>query len=143
MCRIRNVRAMCISQGTVLQANHRNYKYTVFYDFHSLSMLFFAIIINHSFYISVAYRYGLCNILIVSSAYLSVILYAVVLAQSTVYLKSQEDAYILLVGFGLACAPVRCAHPSFWAHCHAKRGAARPPPRPSQLRSFIFISQKI
>jgi hypothetical protein len=32
------------------------------------------------------------------------------------------------VGFGLACAPVRYAHPSFWGHCHAKRGAARPPP---------------
>jgi len=31
------------------------------------------------------------------------------------------------VGFGLACAPVRYAHPSFWAHCLAKRGAARPP----------------
>ncbi len=33
-----------------------------------------------------------------------------------------------LVGFGLACAPVRCAHPSFSAHCHTKQGAARPPP---------------
>ncbi len=32
------------------------------------------------------------------------------------------------MGFGRACAPVRCAHPSFWAHCHPKRGAARPPP---------------
>ncbi len=31
--------------------------------------------------------------------------------------------YFRLVGFGRACAPVRCAHPSFWA-----------PPRPSQLR---------
>jgi hypothetical protein len=31
------------------------------------------------------------------------------------------------MGFGRACAPVRCAHPSSWAHCHAKRGAARPP----------------
>ena len=28
-----------------------------------------------------------------------------------------------LVGFGRACAPVRCAHPSFWAHCYAKQGA--------------------
>ncbi|MFN9953031.1 MAG: hypothetical protein ACK55I_08015, partial [bacterium] len=28
---------------------------------------------------------------------------------------------------------MRCAHPYFWVHCHAKRGAARPPPRPSQL----------
>ncbi len=30
------------------------------------------------------------------------------------------------MGFGRACAPVRCAHPSSWAHCHAQRGAARP-----------------
>ncbi len=35
--------------------------------------------------------------------------------------------YDKLVDFGLACAPVRCAHPSFWGICHAKRGAARPP----------------
>jgi hypothetical protein len=45
---------------------------------------------------------------------------------------------VQLVGFGLACAPVRCAHPSFWAHCHAKRA-----PRPSQLHCFIFIGQKL
>jgi hypothetical protein len=39
-----------------------------------------------------------------------------------------QDKYLYaLVGFGLACAPVRCAHPSLWLHCHAKRGAARPP----------------
>ncbi len=37
------------------------------------------------------------------------------------------------MGFGRACAPVRCAHPSFWAHCHAHRGASRPT-CPSQLR---------
>ncbi len=36
-----------------------------------------------------------------------------------------------LVGSGRACAPVRCAHPSFWAHKHAKRALR---PRPSQLR---------
>ncbi len=23
---------------------------------------------------------------------------------------------LILVGFGRACAPVRCAHPSFWTH---------------------------
>jgi hypothetical protein len=34
----------------------------------------------------------------------------------------------ILVGFGRACAPVRCAHPSFWAHKHTKR-ALRAPPR--------------
>jgi hypothetical protein len=34
-----------------------------------------------------------------------------------------------------------CAHPSFRVHCHAKRGAARPP-RPSQLRCFLFDPQK-
>ncbi len=49
--------------------------------------------------------------------------------------------YCILVGFGLACAPVRCAHPSFWVHCHAKRGAARPP-RPWQLRCFLVDPQK-
>ncbi len=31
------------------------------------------------------------------------------------------------MGFGRACAPVRCAYPSFWAYEHAKGGAARPP----------------
>jgi hypothetical protein len=41
--------------------------------------------------------------------------------------------YVKLVGFGRACAPVRCAHPSYWSYYHAKRGAARPPPA---LRSF-------
>jgi hypothetical protein len=41
--------------------------------------------------------------------------------------------YHKLVGFGLACAPVRCAHTSFWAHCHVKRGAARPPPIAASL----------
>ncbi len=39
---------------------------------------------------------------------------------------------VKLVGFGRTCAPVRCAHPSFWAHCHTQRGAARP----SLHRSF-------
>ncbi len=40
-----------------------------------------------------------------------------------------------LVGFGRACAPVRCAHPSFWL-IDTQKGALRapPPPRPSQLR---------
>jgi hypothetical protein len=49
---------------------------------------------------------------------------------------SQKQNIIVLVGFGRACAPVRCAHPSFWAHCNSKRGG----PRPSQLRCFIFIN---
>ncbi len=47
-----------------------------------------------------------------------------------------------LVGFGRECAPVRCAHPSFWAHCHAKQGAAPPPPRPTQIRCFSFDPKK-
>ncbi len=38
-----------------------------------------------------------------------------------------------LVGFGPACAPVRCAHPSFGAHYHNKQGAARPPPIAASL----------
>jgi hypothetical protein len=53
-----------------------------------------------------------------------------------------------LVGFGLACAPVRCAHPSFWAHCHAKRGAARPPAHRSLAASYssskkMYYFQKV
>ncbi len=43
------------------------------------------------------------------------------------------------MGFGRACAPVRCAHPSFWAH--SPNGALRAPPRPSQLRCFLFDLQ--
>jgi hypothetical protein len=37
------------------------------------------------------------------------------------------------VGYGRACAPVRCAHPSFWAVKYAQRGAARPPPIAASL----------
>jgi hypothetical protein len=47
----------------------------------------------------------------------------------------------ILVGFGLACAPVRCAHSSFWTHCHGKRGAARPPPIAASL--LLIRSPKI
>ncbi len=39
-----------------------------------------------------------------------------------------NSIFNLLVGFGRACALVRCAHPSFSAHCHTKQGAAPPPP---------------
>jgi hypothetical protein len=35
-----------------------------------------------------------------------------------------------LVGFGPACAPVRCAHPSFWAHCQPQTGRCAPPSPP-------------
>ncbi len=45
------------------------------------------------------------------------------------------------MGFGRACAPVCCAHPSFWAHCHAKQGAARPPPIAASLL-FLRIPKK-
>ncbi len=37
-----------------------------------------------------------------------------------------DEYMIRLVGFGRACAPVRCAHPSFWAHKHAKRALRAP-----------------
>jgi hypothetical protein len=46
---------------------------------------------------------------------------------------TRSTLHILLVGFGRACAPVRCAHPSFWALKHAQRGAARPPPIAASL----------
>jgi hypothetical protein len=41
--------------------------------------------------------------------------------------RKSEGGYTVLVGFGRACAPMRCAHPSFWALCHTQQGAARPP----------------
>ncbi len=41
------------------------------------------------------------------------------------------------MGFGRACAPVRCAHPSFWAHWHAKQALRAPPP------SFAAPQKKI
>jgi hypothetical protein len=42
-----------------------------------------------------------------------------------------------LVGFGRACAPVRCAHPSFWAHKHAKRALRAPAHRSLAAHSKI------
>ena len=47
-----------------------------------------------------------------------------------------------LVGFGRACAPVRCAHPSFWAHCHAKRGAVAPPLPAHRSFSVSYLTPK-
>jgi hypothetical protein len=47
---------------------------------------------------------------------------------------------IKLEGFGRACAPVRCAHPSFGRI--ATQTEALRAPRPSQLRCFKFIGQK-
>jgi hypothetical protein len=39
------------------------------------------------------------------------------------------------VGFGHACAPVRCAYPSFWAHCAppAHRSFAVPPKKKKNI----------
>ncbi len=45
-------------------------------------------------------------------------------------------AIYILVGFGRACAPVRCAHPSFWAYCHINQGAARLPAHRSFAASY-------
>ncbi len=45
------------------------------------------------------------------------------------------------MGFGRACAPVRCAHPSFWVHRHAKRNAMCPPPIAASL--LLIRSLKI
>ncbi len=50
-----------------------------------------------------------------------------------------KSIFYLLVGFGLACAPVRCAHPSFWVHCYTKRGAARPPAHRSFAASYSAL----
>ncbi len=50
------------------------------------------------------------------------------------------------MGFGSACAPVRCAHPSFWAHYQAQQGAARPPHRsfaaPPKIKNKLFPETK-
>ncbi len=50
-----------------------------------------------------------------------------------------EFHYSVLAGFGRTCAPVRCAHPSFWVHCHTKRGAARPPAHRSFAASYSAL----
>jgi len=55
--------------------------------------------------------------------------------------------YRLLVGFGRACAPGRCAHPSFWAQSYAQRGAAGPPAHrsyaaPSKIKNRLFPETK-
>jgi hypothetical protein len=42
----------------------------------------------------------------------------------------------ILVGFGRACAPVRCAHPSFGTHCLAKRALRAPPAHRSVAASY-------
>jgi hypothetical protein len=42
-----------------------------------------------------------------------------------------------LVGFGRACAPVRCAHPSFGTHCHAKQALRAPPAHRSFAASYL------
>jgi hypothetical protein len=60
--------------------------------------------------------------------------------------KSIDDKLniLQLVGSDRACAPVRCAHPSCWAHLHAKRGAARPPSaHRSFAASYLIPSSKI
>ncbi len=48
---------------------------------------------------------------------------------SSIHWTVPQVIYHILVGFGRACAPVRCADPSFWAHCNA------PAPAPAH-RSF-------
>jgi hypothetical protein len=51
---------------------------------------------------------------------------------------------IILVGFGLACAPCAARTRLFELIATSKRGAARlpPPSRPSQLRCFLFDHKK-
>ncbi len=48
--------------------------------------------------------------------------------------------YFILVGFGRACAPGRCAHPSILDSLTCKTGRCAPP-RPSQLCCFFFTPQ--
>ncbi len=56
--------------------------------------------------------------------------------------KVTMGEYTLLVGFGLACAPVRYAHPSFWGHCHAKQGRCAPPAHRSCAASYSYPKNK-
>ncbi len=47
------------------------------------------------------------------------------------------------MGFGRACAPVRCAQPSFGALKHVQRGAARPPPAHRSFAAFsLYFKNK-
>jgi hypothetical protein len=61
------------------------------------------------------------------------------LHEPVLYLYRLIYNYNILVGFGRACAPVRCAHPSFWAHCHAHRRFAAPP----KIKSGLFPETNI
>ncbi len=42
--------------------------------------------------------------------------------------NSEKGRYLILVGFGRACAPVRCAHPSFLGSLTRTKGRCAPPP---------------
>jgi hypothetical protein len=44
--------------------------------------------------------------------------------------------YYILVGSDRACAPVRCAHPFFWAK---PNGALRVPPRPPPIPASLLL----
>ncbi len=46
------------------------------------------------------------------------------------------------MGFGLACAPVRCAHLSFWTHWHAQRGAARCSPKINKIYRTLSLAPR-
>ncbi len=48
------------------------------------------------------------------------------------------------VGFGRACAPRHCAHPSFYAHLQPQRGAAPPSPNPSPLLiNYLYTTMRL
>jgi hypothetical protein len=47
------------------------------------------------------------------------------------------DSILQLVGLGRPCAPVRCAHPSFWLFNMQNRGTARPSAHRSFAASFL------
>jgi hypothetical protein len=51
--------------------------------------------------------------------------------------------YDRLVGFGRACAPVRCAHPSFLGSLTCKKGRCAPPPPPIAAPLLLIHHQKI
>jgi hypothetical protein len=65
--------------------------------------------------------------------------------KTTHAINNNKISIFILVGFGRACAPARCAHPSFWAYKHAKR-ALRAPPRsfaaPPKIEKKLFPETK-
>jgi hypothetical protein len=53
--------------------------------------------------------------------------------------EEMRKYFPILVGFGLACAPVRCAHPSFLDSLLRPTGRCAPPPPPIAASLIIPV----